>query len=151
MVRICWSTSPSLGAADALTVRVVTRRSRLYNRQFTAMVRSPSFPVCASHILILLSSDPETMYLPSGENATDMTVSVWPSNGSETSFPVCASHILIVLSHDPAIVHHAPLIPAGMDPFHRNPQEWHWNPQEWAGIYRNRLEWHWNGLLEIKI
>jgi hypothetical protein len=32
----------------------------------------------------------------------------------------------------------APLIPAGMEPFHWNPQEWHRNPQEW---HRNLLEW----------
>ena len=36
-----------------------------------------------------------------------------------------------------AILHHAPLIPAGMNPFRWNPQEWHRNPQEWAGIHRN--------------
>ena len=36
------STGPSLGGVDALTVRVVTRRSRPYNRQFTATVRSPT-------------------------------------------------------------------------------------------------------------
>ena len=29
-----------------------------------------------------------------------------------------------------SILHHAPLIPTGKDPFHWNPQEWHWNPQE---------------------
>ena len=65
----------------------------------------PRFPVCASHILIVLSDDPETMYFPSGENATEVTQSVWPLNGSETSFPVCASHILIVLSCDPETVY----------------------------------------------
>src|SRR5271168_683927 len=41
MVCTSWSTGPSLGAVEALTVRVVTRRSRPYNRRFTATVRSP--------------------------------------------------------------------------------------------------------------
>ena len=51
-----------------------------------------------------------------------------------------------------AILHHAPLIPAGMNPFHWNPPEsagmtqestgMDWNPQEWN---RNGQEWHWNG------
>ena len=44
-----------------------------------------------------------------------------------------------------AVLHHAPLIPAGMDPFHWNPQEWHWNLQEWAGIHRNGTEMDRNG------
>ena len=35
------STGLSLGGVNALTVRVVTRRSRPYNRLFTATVRSP--------------------------------------------------------------------------------------------------------------
>ena len=51
------------------------------------------------------------------------------------------------------ILHHAPLIPAGMNPFHWNPPEstgmtlestgMDRNPQEWN---RNGQEWHWNGI-----
>ena len=58
------------------------------------------------------------------------------------------------------VLHHAPLIPAGMNTFHwnpqesagmaqesagmaRNPQEWNWNG---TGMDRNGQEWHWNGL-----
>ena len=41
---------------------------------------------------------------------------------------------VVVGPHLLAILHHAPLIPAGMDPFH-------WNLQEWAGIHRNGQEW----------
>ena len=64
------------------------------------------------------------------------------------------------------VLHHAPLIPAGMNPFHWNPQEstgmaqesagmggnpQEWtgmdrNGQEWTGMDRNGQEWHWNGL-----
>src|ERR1700678_2327948 len=40
-VRTCWSTGPSLGAVEALTVRVVSRRSRPFNRWFRATVQSP--------------------------------------------------------------------------------------------------------------
>ena len=35
-------------------------------------------PVCASQIQIVLSSDPDTMYLPPGENETDKTEEVCP-------------------------------------------------------------------------
>ena len=45
-----------------------------------------------------------------------------------------------------AILHHAPLIPAGMDPFHWNPQKSTGMAQESAGIHRNGQEWHRNGL-----
>ena len=45
------------------------------------------------------------MPFPSGENATEVTLSMWPSDGSETGFPVCGSHILIVLSDDPETMH----------------------------------------------
>jgi hypothetical protein len=37
-----------------------------------------------------------------------------------------------------SVLYHAPHIPAGMEPFHWNPQEWHQNPQEW---HRNPQEW----------
>jgi hypothetical protein len=35
-------------------------------------------PVSGFHILIVLSPDPETIALPSGEKATDKTSSLWP-------------------------------------------------------------------------
>jgi hypothetical protein len=38
-----------------------------------------SVPVLASHTHIVLSPEPETMERPSGEKATEVTVSVWPS------------------------------------------------------------------------
>jgi len=37
-----------------------------------------------------------------------------------------------------AVLRHAPLIPAGMESFH-------WNPQEWTGIHRNGTGIHRNG------
>ena len=40
---------------------------------------------------------------------------------------------------------HYPLIPAGIDLFHWNLQEWHRNPQKWAGIHRNGTRMDWNG------
>ena len=44
-----------------------------------------------------------------------------------------------------AVLHHAPLIPAGMNPFHWNPQESTGMAQESAGIGRNPQEWNRNG------
>jgi hypothetical protein len=49
-----------------------------------------------------------------------------------------------------AVLRHAPLIPAGMESFHRNPLEWHWNPQEW---HWNPQEWtgmaqEWTGMAQ---
>ena len=56
------------------------------------------------------------------------------------------------------ILHHAPLIPAGMNPFHWNPQEsagmaqestgMGRNPQEWTGM---ALEWTKMDILEIRV
>ena len=61
------------------------------------------FPVdeTTSQILIAPPCDPETTRLPSGENATDVTQSVCPSNGPLTTSCICVSRILTVLSHDP--------------------------------------------------
>ena len=56
-----------------------------------------SVPFLASHILTVLSSLPEAMYLPSGLHATEFTLLVWPSRVL-MSLPLSASHILTVLS-----------------------------------------------------
>ena len=44
------------------------------------------------------------------------------------------------------VLHHAPLIPAGMNPFRWNLQESTGMAQESTGMGRNPQEWHWNGL-----
>jgi hypothetical protein len=51
--------------------------------------------VRVSHILIVLSSDPEARRLPSGENVTFVTESEWPSSILSTT-AVIVSHNLIV-------------------------------------------------------
>ena len=55
--------------------------------------------------------------------------------------------------NNPPVLHHAPLIPAGMNPFHWNPPESAGMAQESTGMgrngqewNRNGQEWHWNGL-----
>ena len=50
----------------------------------------------------------------------------------------------IICHHPFAILHHAPLIPAGMIPFRWNPQESAGMAQESAGMGRNPQEWHRN-------
>ena len=45
-----------------------------------------------------------------------------------------------------SILHHAPLISAGMNPFHWNLPESAGMAQESTGMGRNPQEWHWNGL-----
>ena len=45
----------------------------------------------------------------------------------------------------PAVLHHAPLIPAGMNPFHWNPPESAGMAQESTGMGRNGQEWNRNG------
>ena len=49
-------------------------------------------PDTASHTRTVLSSDPDTMRAPSGENDTDFTASVCPSSGPSTHSPDTASH-----------------------------------------------------------
>ena len=56
------------------------------------------------------------------------------------------------------ILHHAPLIPAGMKPFHWNPQESAGMAPESAGMSRNGQEWtgmaqEWTkmDMLELKV
>jgi len=50
---------------------------------------------------IVLSAEPETIRLPSSENATDITELVWPSKGPDTVWPVAAFQMRIVLSPEP--------------------------------------------------
>ena len=49
--------------------------------------------------------------------------------------------------HDPStpILHHAPLIPAGMNPFHWNPEESAGMELEWTGMDRNGTGMDLNG------
>ena len=53
--------------------------------------------VAASHTFTVLSLLPEAMRLPSAENATLLTLSVWPLR-VRTSCPVATSHTFTVLS-----------------------------------------------------
>src|SRR6266571_3009330 len=62
------------------------------------IIFSPAF---VSHTWIIWSSEPETMWVPSAEKATDWTESVCPLRGFITSSPVFASHTLIVWSQEP--------------------------------------------------
>src|ERR1700728_101022 len=57
-------------------------------------------PVLASQSRIVLS-DPETIYLPSGETVTDVTPLVCPSNAPGAKLPVSTSQIRTVVSLDP--------------------------------------------------
>ena len=54
----------------------------------------------ASQIRIVLSVEPETMRLQSGENTTD-TTELYPWSGSSAGSRSSASHILIVSSFEP--------------------------------------------------
>ena len=54
-------------------------------------------PDDASHTRTVLSSDPDTMRDPSGENDTDHTPSVCPSSGPNTHSPDDASHTLSLI------------------------------------------------------
>ena len=58
-----------------------------------------AFPVSASHIRIVLSFEPDTMRVPSGEIATDQRRSVCPWRGAPNTLLVSASHIRFVLSN----------------------------------------------------
>lgn len=60
-------------------------------------------PLFRSHTLTVLSSDPETILLPSGVIATEMIAEVWPSRVF-SRLPEARSHSLIVLSHDPETI-----------------------------------------------
>src|SRR5438477_633217 len=56
-------------------------------------------PVSASQTRSVLSSEPDTIFFPSGEKATDQTHFVWPSNGPWMLNPVSASQTRSVLSY----------------------------------------------------
>src|ERR1700721_3168826 len=60
-----------------------------------------ALPSFIFHTRTVWSKDPETMYLPSGENATDFTTLLCPVNGPDTRLPVSASERQIVLSSEP--------------------------------------------------
>src|SRR5262249_54870369 len=60
-------------------------------------------PVSATHTFTVLSSLPETIRLPSAENATLVTWLVCPLRVS-SSCPVCASHTFTVLSSLPEAI-----------------------------------------------
>src|SRR6266478_4182698 len=69
-------------------------------------VKSTSFSFLGFHfvifdIRIVPSFEPETMWWPSGENATDRTGSVCPVKGPATVSPVVAFHTRIVPSVEP--------------------------------------------------
>ena len=61
------------------------------------------FPVFASHMRIVRSSDPEAIDLPSGDHVTERMVEVCPINGDvdSTGIPVAASHMRMVKSRNP--------------------------------------------------
>jgi hypothetical protein len=50
----------------------------------------------ASHTRIDPSKEPETICWPSGENATELTIFVWPVRGPAAISPVMAVHTRIV-------------------------------------------------------
>jgi hypothetical protein len=58
-------------------------------------------PDSASQTRSVLSSEPDAIFFPSGEKATDMTKLVWPSNGPWMLDPVSASQTRSVLSNEP--------------------------------------------------
>src|SRR2546425_1830524 len=58
-------------------------------------------PDSASQTRSVLSSEPDTIFFPSWENATDVTQSVWPSNGPRMVNPDSASQTRSVLSQEP--------------------------------------------------
>jgi hypothetical protein len=57
------------------------------------------------HIRIFLSSEVDTICLPSGENAIEVTESVCPSSGFNTVSPLSASQTRIVQSSAQATIH----------------------------------------------
>jgi hypothetical protein len=61
-------------------------------------------PIDESHTCTKLSSERETMHLPSGKNATDWTEFVWPLSTFCTS-PVDESDTCTKLSNEPETMH----------------------------------------------
>ena len=62
-------------------------------------------PVAASQRWTVLSSDPDTICLLSGEKATELTPRVWPSSTGSSCYPVAASQRRTVLSTDPDTIY----------------------------------------------
>ena len=60
-------------------------------------------PVLASQTRAVLSSDPEMTFDPSGENATDVTISSCRKGGSILA-PVLAPQTRMVLSYNPETI-----------------------------------------------
>jgi hypothetical protein len=65
--------------------------------------------MCESQIIIVLSQDPETICLPLGEYATDVTLSVWPFKGS----PICALVLQFHIQSVPSQDAETKLVPSG--------------------------------------
>ena|ERR1700733_7558272 len=66
-------------------------------------------PDATSHNRIVLSFEPETMHVPSGENAMDDTGSECPCKGFPMAMPDAASHNRMVSSCEPETMH----VPSG--------------------------------------
>jgi hypothetical protein len=71
-------------------------------------------------------------FLDSTTTLTDITNQYYSSKDRTYAEPIQ------FLQYQNPVLHHAPLIPAGMEAFH-------WNPQEWTGIRRNGTGIHRNG------
>ena len=69
-------------------------------------------PVLAFQIRMVLSPDPEMIFDPSDENATEEIQRSWPRRGGSISIPVLASQTRMVLSSDPEMI----LDPSGENP-----------------------------------
>ena len=90
------SVHPKLGLCDPLSLTQYA--FHLVRMQLESVCPSRGLPtwapVCASHTWIVQSLEPDTMYLPSGENPIDSTESVYPCRWLPTWAPVCASQNL---------------------------------------------------------
>jgi hypothetical protein len=56
--------------------------------------------VLASHTRMVVSEDPDAIFDPSAEKATQSTERSWPSSGGSSLTPMLASHARIVASPD---------------------------------------------------
>ena len=61
-------------------------------------------PVLASQTRMVLSYDPEMIFDPSGENATEIIMEPWPRRGGSILIPVLASQTRMVLSEDSEMI-----------------------------------------------
>src|SRR6266487_4346357 len=86
--------------------------SRCPDKEFSNQPSSASFhrfEIFVLQVPIFLSAEPDTILVPSGEKATDLTPSSLPASGSPTCFPLSASQILTALSDEPDTI----LVPSG--------------------------------------